>query len=189
MSRVATHKHSVTDFPTGNGDGQVPLASSLRTCLLTLSLVNSGTVASTVALTALTGTGAWTIPANTGRSGEVIEYEATGDFGVTGTPTLAIAVSIGGVNRGTVTSAAQSTGGNWKIRVEIACGAGGTARITTTTIIGTTTLVAYDDQGFDPTIANELAVSVQWSASSASNTTTQRTRRAQRWATFTETAA
>lgn len=186
---VPQHKHAVTDFPTGNGADQIPLSSSLRTNLLLTSLTPSGTVANTAVLTALSGTGSWSCPANTGREGEIIEYEATGTFGATADPTLAIAVSVGGTNRGTATSGVLSAGGNWKVRVEIVIGDSNTAKMTITVTIGSYVVVLYDDQGFDPTIANAIALSVQWSAGDPGNTTTQQTSRAQRWAPFTASAS
>lgn len=176
MSHIVQHKHSVTDFPTGTGSGQVPLASSLRTNLLDALSVDSGVVANVDVLTPFSGTGAYTLPANSLRAGELLRVHAKGTFGITGTPSLLLRADFGGLNRIPGVAVTVNVDGVWELFFDVVALEGGLARMSGKLVIPTSTTAAsvqefYDSQGFDPTIANVLALSAAWSVASSSNTT------------------
>lgn len=189
MAAVREHFHGLGDLPTGTGPGKLPLASSIRTGLINLQTADSTAVASTMTLTAFAGAGAYTLPANTARAGELIRVSFAGTFGITATPTLSLSLNVGGVVRGASDAVTLNAAGNWNVEVYIACGTANAARIKIVFTIKTNTGTAsvqtvYDAQDFDPTVANLIQLSALWSASSASNTTTQVFRSVSREAVF-----
>lgn len=174
--RVSLHKHSITDIPTGEGPGQVPRASALRTNLLNALSVDSGTVANVDVLTPFSGTGAYALPADSLRAGEVLHIHTKGTFGITGTPELLIRADFGGVNRIPGTAVTVNASGVWELFLDMCVLEGGLARTSGKLIIPTSTTAAsvqefYDAQGFDPTIANTFALAAQWSVANPANTT------------------
>lgn len=136
------HKHSITDFPTGQGSGQVPLSSSLRTNLLDVLSVNSGAVANTAVLTPFSGTGAYTLPANAQRVGELLRVHAKGTFGITGTPTLLLRADFGGLNRIPGVAVTVNAAGVWELFLDVVALEGGLARMSGKIIIPTSTTAA-----------------------------------------------
>ena len=193
MEQIAPHEHSIGDLPIGNGPGKVPLSSSIRTGLIAVQSANSGAVASTAALTAFSGTGSYTLPANTLRANEVLRVSFLGTFGVTGTPTFLLSLSVGGVNRGATNPLVVNAAGNWSVDLEITQLASNAARMkavfiiqSDTSIVGET--VFYDVQGMDPTIDNIIVLSAQWGTSNPANTTTQVYRTVSREAIFNSAA-
>lgn len=193
MEQIAPHEHSIGDLPIGNGPGKVPLSSSIRTGLIAVQSANSGAVANTAVLTPFSGTGAYTLPANAQRVGELLRVHAKGTFGITGTPTLLLRADFGGLNRIPGVAVTVNAAGVWELFLDVVALGGGLARMSGKIIIPTSTTAAsvqefYDSQGFDPTIANTLALSAQWGAADPANTTTVVYRTVSREAIFNSAA-
>jgi hypothetical protein len=144
------------------------------------------TVANTTTETSIAGT---TLPANAAAIGRVFKLVVVGQAGVTGTPTLTFRARIGGVTGallGTVvvTAASGVTGKAWRAEAELICvttGVSGTwlGAITVIDELGNT-LPSAANVGMittpvtkDTTIAEDLTISVQWSAANALNTATR----------------
>lgn len=190
---VPAHEHSLGDLPVGPGAGKIPSSDSIRTGLIAVQSADSNAIASTAILTAFTGAGTYTLPANTLRANEVLEVNFLGTFGITGTPTLSLSLSVGGVVRAASNAVTLNAAGNWSCRLEITQLAAGAARMAVQFTLRTNTTASftedrYDVQGLDPTIDNIIVLSVLWGTSSASNTTTQVYRTVSRRAIFAPTA-
>ncbi len=190
---VPQHEHGIDDLPIGNGAGKVPLSSSIRTGLIAVQSADSAAIASTDVLTYFTGAGTYTLPANTLAANEVLKVTFEGTFEITGTPTIILAMSVGGVSRGTSAAATLNAAGRWAAELTIVQLAAGAARMFIRYTIPTSTTAVsvqnfYDVQGMDPTVTNVIVIGVQWSAASASNTTTQVFRTVSREAIFSSAA-
>lgn len=155
---------------------------------------SSTTVANTASESALATV---TIPANSATVGQVYRMRAWGTFGVTGTPTLSFHARLGGVggtsigSTGAQTIQSGVTARTWFTELHIApLTTGSTATwfanyhhkmagvlagsppfVNDTGEI-TTILDGTQTETRDSTIANDLVLTAQWSAASASNTIT-----------------
>lgn len=145
------------------------------------------TVANTATETTLVGAG-WgsaTVPANRLYAGSAFRVRASGVLSCTGTPTLAIKLTLGGttlVTTGAVALAGTVSNASWRFEGDITCrtaGGSGTVRAQgmfwfdnsahaglVEGMPSTTTAVV------DTTAANAVAVTATWGTASASNTIT-----------------
>lgn len=152
--------------------------------------VSTGPVAST---TTETIAATYTIPANDATAGAVYKITAWGVAGVTGTPTLTFKSRMGGVSGSStasipITAASGVTAKVWRAELYVSIlttGASGSWSGNLTveegvSVAGSNPVVAVtrmDGGGtaaINTTISNDLCITLQWSASSGSNTWTCR---------------
>jgi hypothetical protein len=147
---------------------------------LIYSQTSTVTVANTTSQTTLLTTpaiGSATLPASYLTAGKMIRMSANGTFGITGTPTLALAVGFGGaVNGATITTAAASA---WRFEAVARCvatGGGGSVNVITTftgaTNFGASPFTSAVSQtvSVDTTATLALGLFATWGTASASNT-------------------
>lgn len=175
--------------------GQAVRASyltSLKTAIAELrpQLSSLVTVASTASETAVA---TLTIPANDASAGAVYYINARGVASVTGTPTITFRARFGGLagaqvaQSGALTASSGITNHSWECDVYLVCITTGTSgtwyaimdTIQAITVAGAAPFTPSSRQDGGAAITtrsstqdNDLMVTVQWSASSASNTAT-----------------
>jgi hypothetical protein len=149
-----------------------------------------GPVAST---TTETIAATYTIPANDATAGAVYKVTAWGIAGVTGTPTLTFKSRMGGVSGASnasipITASNGVSGKVWRAELYVSIltvGGSGTWSGSLSVmeglsvaggnpVVAVTRLDGGGTAAIDTTIANDLCITLQWSASSASNTWTCR---------------
>lgn len=169
-----------------NGDLLLNGGSTIkRNALSSTSTINTSTAEAVLC--------AFTIPAGDAVAGAVYRITAFGVAGCTATPTLTVRNRLGGLG-GTTNATIAITGSSgvtnkvWKIEFYLTClttGASGTwgGNLTVEeglSVVGSnpsTCVTRMDGSGtavYDTTAAKDMAITVQWSASSASNTITCR---------------